>query len=996
MKTILNSGEPECNETFYFRIQNKVKNILELRIYDEDPLTKDDLFFTVLFDVAEVRPGETVHTTFTLNSERKEELEVEFITEEINQEEELLSLYEDGKKFQCIQRLKAEVFVTSERRGLWPRNLLAYDRVIVEFNGEDEKLLVIDKEEKDCLWLAQFDVSLQMMAELVRQRTARIGLVIKLDKKKSLVITIKQPPVPDYNQVHINLSRQDTEQGEVISINLLHVKIIGMRNLRKADLLSQSDCYVELWLPTASTQRVRTKTIKNCKNPIWNETFCYRIDNRLKNMLELKVCDEDRFSKDDELCTVLFDVAKLHVGYKGRVKFVLNPQVSNEIKEQEELEVEFILQNLLDSPENIITNGVLVSREVSCLEVNGQAKKLKQQSTKEELTLTVKGSYEDTQKISLDADSSLRNRDSIVFHYIKNNQTKLDVTLPKKMHDCGDKTSDLHVKTKGWPKDMDVRFGFDLCTEEQDFLCKRKKYVAAAVKKVLQLEEDLQDHEVPVVAIMTTGGGTRSLTAMYGSLLGLQKLNILDSVSYITGLSGTTWTMANLYEDANWSQKYLEEAINKARKQVTKCKIKGFTLDRLKYYYNELKERHQQGHNTSFTDLWGLMVEYMLHDEKNNHKLSDQRQAINEGQNPLPIYMAINLKNSYSAQDFREWLEFTPCEVGFWKYGAFIRSEDFGSEFFMGRLMKKFPESRICYMEGMWSGIFSLDVMYFWNLAFDSEDFWYRWTRDRVKDIEEDPVLHIKPHETETRLLTPAGALSTAFRDVLTGRPTIAEFPNFLRGFQMHNEYMENEHFSTWKDTVIDTYPNKLIETAQHPLSLADTGFFINTSYPPLLIPQRKVDLILHLNYSGGSQTLPLDLIAKYFSEQRIPFPRIEMSDEDRKNLKECYLFEDAESPRAPIVLFFPLVNDTFGKYKAPGVERSPTEMEEGKVDVSSPLSPYTTRELSFSEENFDNLVKMTDYNILNNENLIIQALRTAVERRKQQAPIHYKGTLIQ
>ncbi|CAM2115877.1 unnamed protein product [Caretta caretta] len=809
------------------------------------------------------------------------------------------------------------------------------------------------------------------------------------------------------------------KQREVTSINFLHVKIIRMRNLRKADLLSQSDCYVELWLPTASTQRVRTKTIKNCKNPIWNETFSYRIDSRVKNILELKVCDEDRFSKDDELCTVLFDIAKLQVGYKVRVKFVLNPQ------EQEELEVEFILQNILDCPENIITNGVLVSREVSCLEVNGQAKKLKQQSTKEELTLTVKGSYEETQKISLDADSSLRNRDSVLFHYVKNKQTQLDVTLPKKMHYCvtsdkeeslplplnslplqkkitiaRDKTFDLHVKAKDClcfrPKDMDVRFGFDLCTEEQVFLCKRKKYVAATVKKVLQLEEDLQDHEVPVVAITTTGGGTRSLTAMYGSLLGLQKLNILDSISYITGLSGTTWTMANLYEDANWSQKYLEEAINKARKHVTKCKIKGFTLDRLKYYYNELKERCQQGYNTSFIDLWGLMVEYILHDEKDNHKLSDQQQAMSEGQNPLPIYMAINLKNSYSAQDFREWLEFTPYEVGFWKYGAFIRSQDFGSEFFMGRLMKKFPESRICFMEGMWSGIFSFDVMYFWNLAFDSEDFWYRWTRDRVNDIEEDPVLHIRPHETATRLSTPAGALSTAFRDVLTGRPTIAEFPNFLRGFQFHNEYLENEHFSTWKDTVIDTCPNKLIETAQHPLSLADTGFFINTSYPPLLVPQRKVDVILHLNYSGGSQTLPLDLIEKYCSEQGIPFPRIEMSEEDRKNPKECYLFEDAESPRAPLVLFFPLVNDTFKKYKAPGVERSPTEMEEGKVDVSSPLSPYTTKELSFSEENFDNLVKMTDYNILNNENLIVQALRTAVERRKQQAPKYYKGALIQ
>lgn len=47
-----------------------------------------------------------------------------------------------------------------------------------------------------------------------------------------------------------------------------------------------------------------------------------------------------------------------------------------------------------------------------------------------------------------------------------------------------------------------------------------------------------------------------------------------------------------------------------------------------------------------------------------------------------------------------EWVEFTPYEVGFLKYGAFIRAEDFGSEFFMGHLMKKIPESRICFLEG--------------------------------------------------------------------------------------------------------------------------------------------------------------------------------------------------------------------------------------------------------------------------------------------------------
>ena len=34
------------------------------------------------------------------------------------------------------------------------------------------------------------------------------------------------------------------------------------------------------------------------------------------------------------------------------------------------------------------------------------------------------------------------------------------------------------------------------------------------------------------------------------------------------------------------------------------------------------------------------------------------------------------------------------------KYGAFIPTELFGSEFFMGRLRKRIPESRMCYMLG--------------------------------------------------------------------------------------------------------------------------------------------------------------------------------------------------------------------------------------------------------------------------------------------------------
>lgn len=47
-----------------------------------------------------------------------------------------------------------------------------------------------------------------------------------------------------------------------------------------------------------------------------------------------------------------------------------------------------------------------------------------------------------------------------------------------------------------------------------------------------------------------------------------------------------------------------------------------------------------------------------------------------------------------------EWCEFTPYEVGFHKYGAYVPTELFGSEFFMGRMLRRWPEPRICYLQG--------------------------------------------------------------------------------------------------------------------------------------------------------------------------------------------------------------------------------------------------------------------------------------------------------
>ncbi|XP_066473116.1 cytosolic phospholipase A2 epsilon-like [Tiliqua scincoides] len=794
--------------------------------------------------------------------------------------------------------------------------------------------------------------------------------------------------------------------------NLLSVKIIQIKNLQKADLFHQSSCYVSLFLPTASFQKFQTQAIKDCKHPQWNETFCFRIQPCVKNVLEMTVHDDSNYFKAGHLLTVLFDVSKIQLGEIICLTFPLDPKI------QEELDVEFRLESLPIPPERIVTNGVLVSPEISCLEVQMSERKTKKKSTDRNLIFTVPGSYEETQNRSLA--SGLHPANPVVFHYIKYKESALEIeskscaagsnacsppppkpppmSLPPSglgSHGAAEQSTSaelaldnvmkLTVNVKDWPNDLDVRLGYDLCVEEQMFIQKRKKIVAAALKKCLHLETDLQEPEVPVVAIMATGGGARAFTALHGHLFALQKQNLLDCFTYITGSSGSTWTLSNLYENANWSHQELSREIAEARKNVIKCKLSLLSLKNLEEYSRALEQRQKEGLKTFVTDIWGLFIDKAFGSGKCNSTLSGQKRALTQGQNPLPIYMVLNTRDKYSLEEFKEWMEFTPFETGVIKYGAYIRSEDFGSKFFMGRMMKKIPESKICFMKGIWSNVFSYNLLDS-SHACDTcgENIWHKRTWDSVTDIEANPLQPPRPHELNTRLIVPDCKSTQLLRKVITERITTSKIYNFLKGFQLHNGYLDNKNFALWKDTVLATFPNELTATSEN-LSLTDTAAYIDTSYPPLMRPERKVDVILHLNYSTGSQTAPLEEASRYFLKQGIPFPRIDLSNLKERDLKECYVFEDAKSSRAPIVVFFPLVNDTFRKYKAPGVQRSPSEMKYGEVDVTGPHSPYAIQHLQYTAENFDKLVELTSYNIQNNKYLILQALQRATERKKWQ-----------
>ncbi|KAM4829902.1 cytosolic phospholipase A2 zeta [Thomomys bottae] len=787
----------------------------------------------------------------------------------------------------------------------------------------------------------------------------------------------------------------------------LQVKVLKARNIKGTDLLSKADCYVQLWLPTASPSCAKTKTVSNCSDPEWNETFHYRIHGAVKNILELTLGDENILSSDP-LSVLLFDLGVLQPGQPYRHSFPLNRQDS------QELQVEFILEKSQVPALEVITNGVLVAQP--CLRVQGTLKTDRTTSPQElgsgQIQLAVPGAYEEPQLLPLQPGLL----PTFTFHVNPALDSRLNVEMKEKLEIVqGGPSTELdeesillsslplglelqrHVVLKEGQEvtlsmkaemssgDLDLRLGFDLCDGEQEFLDKRKQVVSKAIKQVLGLAEAPQSDQVPVVAVLGSGGGTRAMTSLYGSLAGLQELGLLDTVTYLSGVSGSTWCISTLYKDPAWSHVALRGPIEHARARVCSSKLGAVSTEQLQYYTQELGVRMSHGHSVSLVDFWGLLIEYFLNQEENPAKLSDQQATISQGQNPYPIYASVNVHTNISGKDFAEWCEFTPYEVGFPKYGAYIPTKLFGSKFFMGRLLQLQPEPRICYLQGMWGSAFaaSLDEIFLKTTGSGLGFLNGYKSSVNVPDDSSKSQPH-DPTRLPTKLFTPQGPLYQAMLDLFTSRLTAAQTFNFTRGLCLHKDYAAGMEFVAWKDTHLDAFPNQLTPM-QGCLSLVDGGFAINSPFPLTLVPQRSVDLILSFDYSLEAPFKVLQVAEKYCQDRGIPFPRIELGPEDLQEPRECYLFASADDPRSPVVLHFPLVNSTFRTYLAPGVARQTAEEKAfGNFDLSGPDTPYGMVNFTYQPEEFDRLVALSRYNVLNNVETVKRALLLALDRRRQ------------
>uniref|UniRef100_A0A1A8BN64 Rabphilin 3A homolog n=1 Tax=Nothobranchius kadleci TaxID=1051664 RepID=A0A1A8BN64_NOTKA len=136
------------------------------------------------------------------------------------------------------------------------------------------------------------------------------------------------PPAEDEDEANDYDSDEATTLGSLEfgllydqESNSLHCSIIKAKGLKPMDSNGLADPYVKLHLlPGASkSNKLRTKTLRNTRNPVWNETLTYHgltDDDMQRKTLRVSVCDEDKFGHNEFIGETRVALKKLKMNQK--------------------------------------------------------------------------------------------------------------------------------------------------------------------------------------------------------------------------------------------------------------------------------------------------------------------------------------------------------------------------------------------------------------------------------------------------------------------------------------------------------------------------------------------------------------------------------------------------------------------------------------------------------------------------------------------------------
>ncbi|XP_063456535.1 cytosolic phospholipase A2 gamma isoform X27 [Pan paniscus] len=401
--------------------------------------------------------------------------------------------------------------------------------------------------------------------------------------------------------------------------------------------------------------------------------------------------------------------------------------------------------------------------------------------------------------------------------------------------------------------------------EEKAAVERRRLHVLKALKK-LRIEAD----EAPVVAVLGSGGGLRAHIACLGVLSEMKEQGLLDAVTYLAGVSGSTWAISSLYTN---------DGDMEALEADLKHRFTRQEWDLAKSLQKTIQAARSE--NYSLTDFWAYMVISKQTRELPESHLSNMKKPVEEGTLPYPIFAAIDNDLQPSWQEARApetWFEFTPHHAGFPALGAFVSITHFGSKFKKGRLVRTHPERDLTFLRGLWgSALGNTEVIR--EYIFDQlrnltlKGLWRRAVANaksighllfaRLLRLQESSQGEHPPPEDEggepehtwlTEMLENWTRTSLEKQEQPHEDPerkgSLSNFMDFVKktGICASKWEWGTTHNFLYKHSGIR---DKIMSSRKH-LHLVDAGLAINTPFPLVLPPTREVHLILSFDFSAG------------------------------------------------------------------------------------------------------------------------------------------------
>ena len=410
-----------------------------------------------------------------------------------------------------------------------------------------------------------------------------------------------------------------------------------------------------------------------------------------------------------------------------------------------------------------------------------------------------------------------------------------------------------------------VRIGGPLCKQEMAFRARRFAHVKAAQEKMLNMK--LSDDDVLEIAFCGSGGGVRAMTCSLGSCVGADKIGLLDSVMYMSGLSGSTWFLAPWISSGLPLREYKEHALQAITRGLS---IQAFSD--LNVIFDAFWVKFAFNQHLNVVDIYGsLLANNFLRcvgKPQNMVYLSDQRKVIAHGDFPMPIYTAV-----FAEQDTPNyWFEFTPFEVGARHLGGYIPSWSFGRKFKRGVSRSCAPEQSLGFMMGMFGSAFAASFEEGYHLAIKNLAL--------PKFLQHVPGAN-KIFEALKKLIgkmsqTDLGELRLAWAQVFN-------FSYKMKGFYY--------------------YKNRDMKLVDAGVSFSDP-IFVTYRRPP----HGEAPDVIFILAAGSANDETLHDAEAYARRNDLPFPEIDYTDLEKHAMTT---FGNALDLKIPLVIFMPRIIDT-------------------------------------------------------------------------------------